>query len=522
MKTTISTNGLNKNITQHFDLSIFSLASILLFIFVLFIPNPAASAETINSLDTNTENLYPPSPDAVTDKPINWLEIIRKNVPPLTNDRGSRWPMIMWDCVGFAPLSAENIEMLRQRGLTQHIRLNESMIPTAKALMAAKSPVIIVEFKGGVWPYNLAGDKSNWAHQYPEGMKVPEWWKKRPSPPLFSGWSKAADNIRLTMGKFKKAGITVDAAWLDYEGEPVMANYRAALYASSSRKFIPSKALESEPEFNRYRRQLWIQLLSSYVAAPLREIYPAISVTNWVATLSSPERPVKGWYSANHPPLGATLFTASTPVAYGIDIFFLDSWKKEYPLDREHVDRFFMHLLLRQVSDDAFNRAKTAPYLDSFPWVARWVQEHKNKKTPVMSRESYREALRHLWLRGIDSMQIFNPRKQGRQMRIYEIQDAVAIYDEMLAFRTLLEEGKPMNLEYLGVQEVGIIWSGLKNNNKAVVRLFNQGPQDGLLSFNPWPSQKITILAPKQGATYLLDYDRKNNSVAITTVSNSQ
>ena len=48
--------------------------------------------------------------------------------------------MIMWHGVGFAPLAADQIQMLLARGLTQHLRLDQGMIDAARALQEAGSP----------------------------------------------------------------------------------------------------------------------------------------------------------------------------------------------------------------------------------------------------------------------------------------------------------------------------------------------------------------------------------------------
>ena len=68
--------------------------------------------------------------------------------------------MIMWHGVGFAPLDADQIQMLLARGLTQHLRLDKSMIDAAKALQEAGSPVIFMQGDAGSWPYSLAADSS--------------------------------------------------------------------------------------------------------------------------------------------------------------------------------------------------------------------------------------------------------------------------------------------------------------------------------------------------------------------------
>ena len=417
---------------------------------------------------------------------------------------------MLWEGVGFDPLPEETIRMLLARGITQHIRLDAKMIPTAKALQAAGSPVIVMEGKAGAWPYPLAGDPALWAHQYPPDQVVPPEWRSLPNPARIAGWSVAADQIRETLRSFKSAGVNVNAIWLDYENEPAQASYAAALASPTTRAELPAAALASEREFRNYTRQLWQNLLSTYVAAPIREIYPAASVTNWITTISTPERALRGWTDEPHPPSGPTEFTATNPIAYAIDTYFLNAWKPEYPLDQRHVDRFYTHVLLRQVSDDAYNRAQIAPHMISIPWVARWVPDHPRQRTPVMSREAYREALRHLWLRGISGMLVFNPvRADYEHMALTEVEDAAAVYAEMFAFREFLEKSEVMNYEYPGPQDNSVLWSGLRLYDELLVRTTNLGG-----------SRKALALPLRTGGTIEIEVPPGNSSYRHVRASN--
>ena len=444
--------------------------------------------------------LYPPQSDG-DETPVDWWKVIEERLEPLAHDRGERWPLILWNNGGYDPLPEETARMLLSRGITQHIRLDASMIPTARALARAGSPVIVVEGRSGTWPYPLAGDPGQWAHQYEDDADVPEDWRKLPSPTLFKGWAEAAGRLRGTLAEFRSAGVAIDAAWLDYEGEPRGASFDAARASPTTMALLPARAAESRRAFYRFRRQLWMQLVSTYIAAPIREIFPKASVTNWMTSLSAPDRPVLGWQDQVMPSVWLSMFTATNPVAYGIDLYFGHAWKEDYPLDRDHVDRLYTHLLLRQVSDDAYNRNRMAPYLKSVPWVGRWVPLDRDKVTPVMSRESYREVLRHLWLRGIDGMQVFNSGASAEQ-EIGEVEDTAAVYAEMLAFKIFLDDGRVMNFDYPAVQEGGVLWSGLRLEREAVVRVASQTRSTAWLE--PWEGRWLRLPVPRGGATYLL------------------
>ena len=76
---------------------------------------------------------------------FSWLDEIQKNVPPLRHDRGNRLPMILWDAGPLELQPPEIYKALLARGITQHIHIDQKMIPIAKALQDAGSPVIMME-----------------------------------------------------------------------------------------------------------------------------------------------------------------------------------------------------------------------------------------------------------------------------------------------------------------------------------------------------------------------------------------
>jgi hypothetical protein len=123
-----------------------------------------------------------------------------------------------------------------------------------------------------------------------------------------------------------------------------------------------------------------------------------------------------------------------------------------------------------------------------------------------MTRERYREVLRHLWLRGVAGMQIFSPRMQGYEdMALAEVQDVVAVYDEMLAFRKFLEEGDVITFDIPRPQDDGVVWSGLRLGNRAVVCVFKQGGGKATQTVQVWGQNIFKLEADGNGQTYLLD-----------------
>lgn len=444
----------------------------------------------------------------------NFYQLLVKHIPPLRHARGQRWPMIMWEGGTFDPQPKETYQALLARGLTQHIQLDAKMLSTAKALQAAGSPVIMVQGAGGSWPAELAGAPELWAHQFTNAFKTTG--HLRPCLAIFTGWAINADKVRATLRQFKEAGVTVQAVWMDWEGDPLFQGdaYIQAAQCRRCREILPTWVLASEDNFRRYSWRLYNDLIAAYLAAPVREIFPACSVANWniVVTIG---QPVLHW-TCDKPisPGLPGMLTAMNPVAYGQTYYFTDYWKKEYPLDMEHVDQFYTHLLLHEVTGNAVNAAAYAPEKEMIPWVCRWCPDNADPRIPVMSRERYREVLRHLWLRGVDGMQIFNPSRKGYEdMAVYEVADAVAVYDEMLEFKEYLDEGEPFGLDLPKAQDNGVLWSGRRRAQSAVVRVFKQGGGEAEIVVEPWPGKKSRLQATDQGRTYLLKLD--NNLVRV-------
>ena len=160
-----------------------------------------------------------------------------------------------------------------------------------------------------------------------------------------------------------------------------------------------------------------------------------------------------------------------------------------------------------QASVDAQNRALKAPYLHAVPWVARWVRDLDDRRTPVMSRAAYREALRHLWLRGTAAMQVFNPLLSSHPAEsLAEVQDAVAVYDELLAWRDLLDHGEVMNYQVPGPDDQGLLWSGLRTANTALVRLYPLGEHaPKSMDLVVWTGQRVVLPVSAGGSSYRIE-----------------
>ena len=473
-----------------------------------FVAGVAAAAPLLAE-ETHEGVLYPVrAPLPKNTAAFSWYEEVLRRIPPLKHPRGNRWPLIAWEGFSFQPQKPEYYHELLRRGLTQHIRLDAGMIDTALALQRAGSPVIAMEGGGGPFPASLAGEPAVWAHQLDAGYKPADY--VRPCPSLHAGWAKFADQLRGILARFREHGVRIDAVWADWEGDPLYGGdrYQQARHCHRCRSILPAKVMESDEAFNQYTARKFYELFGSYYAAPILEYFPACSVTDWLAQPSTPEEPQIGWSGEPGHVFIPPLVTAYNPTAYGAASWVWKSHPTGAKRDQEHVDQVYTNLLLRHVSLAGSLAERWTPEKELIPWVARWVSEAPETSFPVMSRPRYREVLRHLWLRGVAGMQVFSPRmKDFEDMALPEIEDAAAVYDEMLGFREFLEHGTVLNHAIPAVQDEKVVWSGLRFGDRAVVRVFKQGGGKAQTQLSPWDGKRFDLEADPNGTTYILRRD---------------
>jgi hypothetical protein len=467
----------------------------------------------VGQAEEKRQGVLYPKRTASKEGKFSWYEAVIARIGKLQHERGSRWPMITWEGFSTQPQKPEYYRDLLARGLAQHIRMDVHMIETALAIQQAGSPVIVMEGNSGTFPASLAGGPTAWAHQFDDGYKPKDY--TRPCPAIHLGWAKFADKLRDTLREFKRSGVQIDAVWMDWENDPLYGEdrYDQARHCTRCRAILPQKVLSSEDLFLDYTSRKFYDLFGAYYAAPVLEYYPKCSVTNWDAQPSLPEARQRGWSGKSGRVHMPPLVTAWNPTAYGAASWVWKTRRKDQ--DQEHVDQRYTNVLLRQVSLTAKLGARWAPEKEMIPWVTRWVSEPPETEFPVMTRERYREVLRHLWLRGIAGMQIFNPRMNGYEdMALPELEDAVQVYDEMLSFREFMEKGDVLNLEIPPEQDDGVVWSGIRLGNRAAVRLCKQGGGKATQTVRPWGDRDFELEANTEGKTYMLGPDGTVRNVA--------
>ena len=466
--------------------------------------------------------------DAPQPQPWTLPEIFR-HIAPLQTDPAGRLPLICMNTFRLGPddksfeqaqpWPADVIRELARRGLTQWIPPRTNYIEFARALQTNGAGVVIFEGNAFNGPAEEEVPGGAGLHQLPADFKPderPPQQMRYPCPLLLAGWQRRADKLRATYRVFRDAGIRIDAAWYDWEIEPYPgeSEWKEAKACSRCRTQFPPGVLDDFDQYRAFITRWRNDVFSAYLAAPILEFYPRISLTNWELVLSSAEHPTRRWSCARtFAPSGIGLFTAANPVAYGNTAWYEMNWKKEWnwPLDAAHMDRVYTEVMFGQISGNAENERTMAPEKQCIPWVDRVCLDDPNEKIPLLTRPRYREILRHCWLRGADSMQVFNPAPgaEAGAARIAivneEIEDALAVYDEMLAYRRFLDRGVVLNTAFPAATDDGPVWSGLRLGDEAVVRAFTQAPKAVKVTITPFAGGlAVELSAPPAGATYLL------------------
>ncbi len=393
-------------------------------------------------------------------------------------------PIILWSGLGPEPQPAEVIHLLRKQGFNQHLPLIGEHKAAAKALAQQGAPIQIIQ---GLKSFPVTDDDGKTVH-LPSNMA--DGFNLR-------SWRHISNLIRDTLESYRKKDLQVDALWLDYEGAPFMA-MRHEVARQSLTLDLPLH-LDAQ-SWAQWRRQFALNTLSTYIAAPAREVFPHISILNWAANVSYPDTPITNALGNPTPASGPLFFTHTNPYAYGNTISY-EAAGLPLGLPQAEVDEFYRNLLLRHTSRDAQNRMASAPNLGAVAWVARVVKDSTNPGIPLMSRETYRETLRHLWLRGLQGMMVFNSPKLTHNEHEAEIRDVATIWREMSSFNGIIRNGKPANLS-LQLQN-GCLWSALHDSNQAVLRItpIGQPVLDGL-ELPIWPDMTVVMSTPEKPQTY--------------------
>jgi hypothetical protein len=377
-------------------------------------------------------------------KTTPWIEVIRREVKPLQNDPGERMPMVMWHGVGFAPLPPDELNILRERGLTQHLQMDAAMIPAALNLKRAGMPVILMQGRTDNWPYSLADDATSWAHQF-DITYQPKWFGDEGAfewhgacPNQTAGWKVLQRNTRQTMQQFRDAGVEVAGVWMDWEGDPYPWShlFDQLKHCQRCRRELPAEIVYNKAAWRDDAWRRYVRLYDEHFAQPIREVFPDCLITNWHVVASTQKNPIRYFVSdILLPELKPQFFTATNPIGYGSDAVWQTRYRGQGSPTQQSVDEFFANEITQQIDTDFQNRAASDDRkLKSVPWVARYCRiKSDSPEIPLMTRTRYRKTLSELWKKDITTMQVFNAMHAGyEEYAVTELQDAVQAFDDSL------------------------------------------------------------------------------------------
>ncbi len=110
-------------------------------------------------------------------------------------------------------------------------------------------------------------------------------------------------------------------------------------------------------------------------------------------------------------------------------------------------------------------------------------------------------------------MQIFNATRPGYEEEVFaEVEDAVAVYDEMLEYAEFLDHGEVLNTEVPDVRDEGLLWSGLRLGDRALVRAVQLGGGQATEMLELWPGRSTPVTADRQGRTVVFSRSQAHRS----------
>jgi hypothetical protein len=309
--------------------------------------------------------------------------------------------------------------------------------------------------------------------------------------------------LRDQLQPFQEAKIRVQAVWLDDECLPHPWNgcYEAQRASEACRRAYPPGVLDRFDAFRAWADNFRADLFSKGTS-PVKQMFPGALVGEYGDVVSGADARFS--------------LDALMPSAYANTVDLPGAFRGR-SLEKAAVDRFYFRNLLAIVS--SANAGKARGKL-SIPYLSQWTPDNQDPKYRdfAMTQGLYRELNRHLWLRGCDSLYLFNLGYPGSgvpaKFSLQSVEDVRAVYDEMLAWREYLERGKPMNYAVAKSLEDEAVWSGLELDGRSLVRTVSLGQADRKVEVRRANGKAVLLDAPRGGATYLIDRNDRTERIA--------
>ena len=430
------------------------------------------------------------------------LKALTSRMPPLSNERGDRWPLLLW---GTIPDRMK--EAYVERGLSPLFNFcstparARTILPTLRYFQQKNVPIVILP-QGWLQraftdpPCGAGADHLPPARPHSESrdFTCPAWMYDNPAVDVH------ARNAEETCRFLRNEGITPAAMFLDFESgaylrnifdreEHVRAAMEEALKCPRCQDRFGAENMNTLERYRALANRARAHVIKQGFTSPVRSVFEDVMTGNFFAfpagRLPRPEGryPAYGWEGSG--------MTIAQPRCY-----FVAGWggnSRSIP----HVSWNVFSYCLRR-----FSRCAGVLEDDEMmvPWVG-YLFSHRASKmkagrgAQIASAEAYREMVRHVMLRGAETIAVFNPYgltdslpeeyddiERGEvgpwMLNVLDIQRA---YDEMLAYNSILRQGKILNLtpppDTTELDERTAVWSGVATDEEALVRTVSFGPE---------------------------------------------
>jgi hypothetical protein len=446
-------------------------------------------------------------------------------VNPMQHSIAGRLPMFLWNF----PLPRNDdlvklrdtgelrraIDQMAARGFVPTVEMGWEWTPAgamamAKTLQEAALPVCVLIPRADFLEGTCYRDCKVWGDgpDASQGNKARKW----PCLPL-ADTKAGATWLKEQLKPYADAGIKVSAVWFDDESLPHPWNgcFEAQKGSKDCSAAYAPDVLDNFESFKQYTCQLRARMFSEAAADPIHAMFPGALAGNYGDFASSQACPFVEPGGAIYPPRDIGRMDALMPSAYANTNLLPRYFKPEDIPTQEKVDRIYFPLLLRTVSTCNANKQ---PGKVSIPYLSRFCPDNPDPRLHFgMSRGLYRELLRHVWMRGTDSVYAFNLGFPGSgvsaELSLESLEDQRATLDELLAYREFVDRGKPMNFATPTSVDAPVVWSGLQLDNRCLVRAVALHSDPIEVRLTVFGNKVFGFSAPPTGVTWIL---RSNGS----------
>lgn len=421
-------------------------------------------------------------------------------IPRLRHDRQERWPILLW---AKATQAGPELDAWVDRGLSPLFNLNlQKYVPAYKQMQQRQVPVILL-WQGHVqkvYRHNKGeaadptGLTSLMAMNQPKAIE------------------KEGDQATALYRLLKEQDVDVEAMFLDFEtglylrngndtSEKVEAIRHRALADPACVAALGEKNIGNTQVFRSFCDRSRAQVVRIGAVEPLHRVYPDAWIGNFFSwpidrlmndgVLDPADYATPGGCEPAYGYSGSGM-NILQPRSY-----YVHGWQSwglpETVTDPRIADWNVFLYTIKTVSQAA---RVMRPNEKLVPWVG-WLWYHSFRNNPdrqlaAASAQAYRETLIHVFLRGAETVAIFDPAsltadfaadypidrpEMGPFLR--NVVDVQAAYDEVLCFQGFLKTATPLNLQQDGAVNVpGTAWSGYGNATVSLVRTVSfTGPQ---------------------------------------------